>query len=484
MSNAKKVLIIDDSPTQLNSLKIFFKREGFEVETASDGLQGYVKVYKNTPDVIVSDVLMPYLSGFQLCRLLKRNKDTKNIPFIMLTVLDKNLDKFWGSQCGADLFLKKDSSVDIITSHALEFTKTMPVSEEIKHELSINEVDEDGIITQINKILDEELMKTTITNKFREITDYIREDEFVANKIFNIISSIIDYDVACLSFSTPYSASGRKLIFDEQNVSVTQKFMQSIWYELFPEAGDPCMVGVTKKEKNENAHTINEKEDLKSKLEFVFYCDNVEISKLCFYSREEIQWENIDFIDIVKSELDVVLRLKYLYAKTQHLSITDELTQLYTRRHMNGVILQEFERARRYGTILTVAMIDIDDFKKINDKYGHLAGDFVLKEIASIFLNTLRKTDYIYRYGGEELCVLMPETVIEKAYTPLERLRKAIEVKEFIFDNQKIPVTISIGTATYKKEMGHWRDLVECADNALYQAKRTGKNKVVISEDE
>ena len=100
---AKKVLIIDDSVTQLSSLKIFFKREGFEVDTAKHGVEGFVKIYKNTPDVIISDVLIPHLGGFQLCRLLKSNRETKDIPFIMLTVLDKNLDKFWASQSGADV---------------------------------------------------------------------------------------------------------------------------------------------------------------------------------------------------------------------------------------------------------------------------------------------------------------------------------------------------------------------------------------------
>ncbi len=104
---AKKVLIIDDSPTQLSSLKIFFSRSGCEVETAKDGVEGFVKVYKCAPDVILSDVLMPNLGGFQLCRLLKSNKETKNIPFVMLTVLDKNIDKFWANQSGADLFKKR-----------------------------------------------------------------------------------------------------------------------------------------------------------------------------------------------------------------------------------------------------------------------------------------------------------------------------------------------------------------------------------------
>ena len=149
---AKKVLIIDDSVTQLTSLKIFFKREGWEVETAKNGVEGYVKVYKNTPDVIISDVLMPHIGGFQLCRLLKSNKETHDIPFIMLTVLDRNLDKFWASQSGADVFLRKDFDMATIVAAANEITEKMPVSDSIKNELKTFEIEEDAIITQINKI--------------------------------------------------------------------------------------------------------------------------------------------------------------------------------------------------------------------------------------------------------------------------------------------------------------------------------------------
>lgn len=190
------------------------------------------------------------------------------------------------------------------------------------------------------------------------------------------------------------------------------------------------------------------------------------------------------FMQTVKDELDLFLRLKYLYTKTCYLSITDELTQLYTRRHLKSVLSQEFERSKRYGTIVTVAMVDIDDFKKINDVYGHMAGDYVLKEVSKIFINTLRKTDFVYRYGGEEICILMPETLVDKAFIPLERLRKTIENRSFIFDGKKMKVTVSIGSSMYHREMRDANELIEKADAALYRAKKNGKNQVVMETNE
>ncbi len=479
---AKKVLIIDDSVTQLTSLKIFFKREGWEVETAKNGVEGYVKVYKNTPDVIISDVLMPHIGGFQLCRLLKSNKETHDIPFIMLTVLDRNLDKFWASQSGADVFLRKDFDMATIVAAANEITEKMPVSDSIKNELKTFEIEEDAIITQINKILDDELMKTTITNKFRTLTDYTKDDKYIAGQIFNILSSIIDYDIACIYFHSPDNSVQKRIIFDEENVSLTDELTLELWRQLLPD--NTSEFKPEKLENNKPKMPVNSIDDLLSKKEFDFYYEDILIGKLCFYSRENIRWNKIKFMQTVKSELDLFLRLKYLYTKTCYLSITDELTQLYTRRHLKSVIAQEFERAKRYGTIVTVAMIDIDDFKKINDKYGHMAGDYVLKEVSKIFINTLRKTDFVYRYGGEEICILMPETVIDKAYIPLERLRKTIENRDFIFEGKKMNVTVSIGASTYDKEMREANELIEKADTALYKAKKSGKNKVVMEYNE
>ena len=480
---AKKVLIIDDSVTQLSSLKIFFKREGFEVDTAKNGVEGFVKIYKNTPDVIISDVLMPHLGGFQLCRLLKSNRETKDIPFIMLTVLDKNLDKFWASQSGADVFLRKDFDMSTIVQSAKDIIEKMPVSNTVKQELSTYEIEEDAIITQINKILDDELMKATITNKFRDITDYTKDDKHIATEIFEILSTITDYDIACIHFHSPDSSVQKRLIFHEQNISVDDDIMLAIWRQLLPDSVNdfkPEKIAIS----NNELQKLNSIDDFLSKKEFDFYYEDILIGKLCLFSRENLRWNKMRFMQTVKSELDLFLRLKYLYTKTCYLSITDELTQLYTRRHLKSVLAQEFERAKRYGTIVTIAMIDIDNFKSVNDKYGHLAGDYILKEVSKIFINTLRKTDFVYRYGGEEICILMPETLVEKAFIPLERLRKTIENRDFVFEGKKIKVTVSIGASTYGKEMRDPNELIERADAVLYKAKKSGKNKVVMDIDE
>ena len=478
---AKKVLIIDDSITQLSSLKIFFKRAGFDVETAQNGVEGFVKVYKTTPDLIISDVLMPHLGGFQLCRLLKSNPETKQIPIIVLTVLDKKLDKFWASQSGADRFIQKDSDFKNIIQIAEEICEEHPVSQRYKDTLKTFEFDEEGIIPQINKILDDALMKSTITNKFRDLTDYTSDDKVIADKIFKILSTIIEYEAACIYFHSPDYSIKKRLIFDTQNCKLKDTVFLDIWRQILPDCVDQFEIETVST--NESENIVEDADEFQSRKEFDFYYENNLIGKVCFYSTQNVEWNKLKFMHEEKTELDLYLRLKYLYVKTCYLSITDELTKLYTRRHLESVLGQEFERAKRYGTIISVAMADIDDFKSINDAYGHQAGDYVLSEISKIFMETLRKTDFVYRYGGEEICVLMPETCIQNVIMPLERLRKNIEHKQFIYNGKKIHATISIGATTYSKDMRSSSDLIEKSDAALYKAKKTGKNKVVVEHE-
>ena len=181
------------------------------------------------------------------------------------------------------------------------------------------------------------------------------------------------------------------------------------------------------------------------------------------------------------NKMDVIKKINFMYSHTKHLSVTDPLTGLYNRRHFDNMIEREFLRAQRYSNDLSVAVIDVDFFKKVNDTYGHLCGDYVLKEVAYLTLQTFRKTDMVFRYGGEEILVILTETPLEKAIIPLERLRKAIENYPFNYDNNDIHVTVSIGVESLNENIGCFEELIDNADKALYYAKGNGRNQVVTS---
>ena len=167
-----------------------------------------------------------------------------------------------------------------------------------------------------------------------------------------------------------------------------------------------------------------------------------------------------------------------MYSRTRYLSLTDALTGLYNRRHFDNTIEREFMRSKRYGGDLSLAIIDIDFFKKINDTYGHLCGDYILKEAAYLIMDNFRKTDFVFRYGGEEFVVILTETNLESSKIPLERLRAKIAEYPFVFNGQPLHITVSTGVSSNNAET--IEEFLDNADKALYRAKQTGRNKVEI----
>ena len=178
---------------------------------------------------------------------------------------------------------------------------------------------------------------------------------------------------------------------------------------------------------------------------------------------------------------DVINKINFMYTQTKQLSVTDPLTRLFNRRHFESEFEREYKRTKRYKDDLSLAIIDIDFFKKINDTYGHSCGDYVLKEVAYVMNQNFRQTDEIFRYGGEEFVVLLTETPAQTACVPLERLRKKIENYIFRFDNQDIKVTISIGVSSNTDFEKAW-EMFDDADRALYEAKNSGRNKTKSAE--
>ena len=196
---------------------------------------------------------------------------------------------------------------------------------------------------------------------------------------------------------------------------------------------------------------------------------------------DEIQ-QNIQSIiegfDIpAENKTDVIRKINLMYSKTKQLSITDALTSLYNRRYFELSLEREFLRAKRYKSDLSLAIIDVDLFKTFNDNYGHTCGDFVLKEISHLMIKNFRQTDLLFRYGGEEFVILMPETDIKNAFIPIERLRKIIEEHKFMYKGKSLNVSVSGGIASNKDLDDMW-ELFEHADKVLYSSKENGRNRI------
>ena len=183
-----------------------------------------------------------------------------------------------------------------------------------------------------------------------------------------------------------------------------------------------------------------------------------------------------DVSDVAKNKT----HLRQSNEQLTHLSITDQLTQLYNRGHWEARLAEEFERCRQMAIPSTLVMLDIDHFKKVNDTFGHIAGDGVIRNVSSLLRRSKRQSDIAGRYGGEEFGVILPETPAELGLYFTERLRRRVEESSVSIDVRSISVTVSFGMGEWTPAMKNYQEWLESADNALYQSKQNGRNRTTV----
>ena len=195
-------------------------------------------------------------------------------------------------------------------------------------------------------------------------------------------------------------------------------------------------------------------------------------------SNKPITDDLVTLLSIIAHSVGLAINNSKLYMRTLDVAIRDSLTSLHNRRYFDERLLDEVERARRYDEKLSLIICDIDHFKKVNDTYGHPVGDSVLYWVAELLRDTLRKTDVVSRYGGEEFAALLINTDIDQAVQIAEKLRSIIEEQPFRHGDIDIPVTLSFGVSSLMSDSVGFEGLISSADKALYSAKARGRNRV------
>ena len=199
-----------------------------------------------------------------------------------------------------------------------------------------------------------------------------------------------------------------------------------------------------------------------------------------FLTIEDFKEEERPVLEILVAQFVTSLKRSRLYKRIQELSITDSLTRVFTRKYSYDRFEEEIRRSEELNLPLSFVMIDIDNFKPFNDKYGHLVGDVILRNIAEIIKANCREIDLIGRYGGEEFMVILPMTSKDGAVFAAERIRKSIESTKIKAFDELLSVTVSIGMVSFAQDTKTSQELIDKADAALYHSKRTGKNKVSV----
>ena len=482
---AIKILLVEDTATELKFLKEGLETKGFEIETATNGSEAYKKVYTCAPDIVVSDIVMPAIDGYQLCRMLKNGEETKKIPVILLTVMDKKIDAFWGKKAGAQLFLSKSIDLQELAAQIIATVRRFPLKEEYKAALIQQADTASPAQFKLNNVLNDLLMKSVFSNEFRNLSDFLNYERILVEKLFSLLSSFVEYHVAGIYFASPDDFAENILYIDTLGRNLSKNLLNDVCHDFFRNLEEHKTV---KDSKFEVVKMLLGKEldyqisDFTSKIIIPLVFDRKLIGGICFYTRYDVNYSSFRYFDIMISELLTIFKMKYQYTEKEFMSVLDGLTGLYNRRQFEIGLEQEHNRTKRHPADFSLAILDIDFFKKVNDNYGHQYGDYVLKTVADLMKQSFRKTDLLYRYGGEELIMIMPETNLEGAVIPVQRLRSMVENYDFEYNGVKSKVTVSIGLTMNYPDFLTAADLLKSADEALYRAKESGRNRVVLHE--
>jgi two-component system cell cycle response regulator len=479
--SAPKILIADDSPLVLRMLEKMLQGAGFAVVTARDGLEAIEKAFAEDVRLVVLDVMMPRMNGYQACRLLKTEPATQGLPIVILTSKDQAADRFWGLETGADYYVTKDA-------------EPMKILELVKKVIALQE--EDGpppgrspearagidILSRVNDLLDRKLFEATILSEIGRVArSLVRFDESFTS-VMGVVARVVDFVIGAMAFVEGENLEVFLLLQRPTAPRLIEETKARLLEAIARErVGVPFAKVQARLFAPGGANPGSEETQLGGFASFPISTNGTLSGLLAVAGRAtaRIGGDTEALLAQAANQAHIVLENSRLFERVRNLSIRDGLTDLYNHRYTVDLVANEFGRVGRYEGGVSLAMIDIDEFKKVNDEYGHPAGDAILRDVARILKDTLRNVDSVGRYGGEEFAAVLPHTTRHDALQTAERMRAAIADHAFRVGPRELRVTVSVGVATYPSdEVDSPAGLIREADKALYRAKQAGRNRV------
>ena len=450
-----RILVVDDQPFNVELLEAKLTAKYFVVETALSGLDALERIGKHEPDIVLLDVMMPGLDGFEVCRRIKQNSRTAHIPVVMVTALDQPKYRVAGLDAGADDFLTKP------VDDATLFVRV------------------NGLVRQ--KMMIDELRMREGTGLSLGLTDCL-SSTLIDPQTSGRILLIEDRAESIASFRAALRPPNNIVALDAFD-NVLERARQHDWdlivVSLDLREFDGLRLCSQLRMPFESRHTPI--------LALASEGDRHKLIKALDMGVNDYLTRPVDQNELIARVRSQLRRKRYADRLRQNMqmrlemAITDQLTGLRNRRYMSRHLDTLIQSARKSCKPLALLILDIDHFKTVNDTYGHDIGDEALREFAHRISTNIRAHDQVCRYGGEEFVVLMPDTDVSLAYSVAERLRESVEISPFVISRSptKLDITISIGIAGYGGDTDSAEGLLRCADQALYRAKREGRNRVV-----
>ncbi|MBA5778004.1 PleD family two-component system response regulator [Stappia sp. F7233] len=448
-----RILVVDDVRANVRLLEARLLAEYFEVKTASRGEDALSAVASWPCDVVLLDVMMPGMDGFETCRRLKADPRSAHIPVVMITALDQLEDRIKGFEAGADDFLTKP----------------------------INDM---ALVTRVRNLI--ALKRATDELRMRAQTG----SAFGADDADDCARGAPCAKLLLVDDRASSSERITAMLGDDHNVDVESDAQQA-FFRVADQSYDGVLVSLS----------LNDFDPLRlcSQLRDLERTRQVPIMVLAEPDDQPrvlraLELGVNDYLLRPVDRTELKLRVRSQVArkrandrlindvqKTIALAVTDALTGLYNRRYLETHLRTLLRQARERDAELSVLTLDIDYFKTVNDTHGHDAGDDVLREFARRIRANIRGLDLACRFGGEEFVIVMPDTDLSIANKVAERIRRLTASAPFLIgrDGAKLDVTVSVGVSSYQGETDTLDELLKRSDRALYAAKREGRNRVV-----
>ena len=452
-----RILVVDDLLPNVKLLEAKLTSEYFDVLTANDGPSALEIIESQPPDIVLLDVMMPGMDGFEVCQRIKQNPETMHIPVVMITALSDAADRVRGIECGADDFLTKPVNDTALFARVRSLVRLKMMMDEWRMR--------EQTTGQLGVLRDEtSLLEVDATGAAVLVLD---DNEIDANKVVDTLRQDDDIVIATDTVEEMFDYAMKRefdLIIVNLNLREQDSLRQCSRLRSAERTRQIPILLVVEEDQIERLAKgfdlgIND-----------YLIKPIDRNELLARARTQIRrWRYQG-------------RLRETYERSIEMALIDSLTGLYNRRYLNAHIDGQIERITLSGKALSLMMFDIDFFKAINDEYGHAAGDEVLQELARRVTHNLRSFDTVARYGGEEFVVVMPDTEIAIACTVAERLRADIASRTFAISRPagEVNVTVSVGVASARLSGETTPDLLRRADEALFSAKRNGRNRAVL----
>jgi len=449
----EQILIVDDLPENIRLLSSLLSEQGYSVNSATDGKMALSLAQQERPDLILLDIMIPQIDGYQVCRYLKSEDTTKHIPIIFLSGLDSELDKIEAFKVGGSDYITKPFFVEEVVLRVKAQLSNIQRQHQFKQILS-EQIAE-------RKIAEQELNKSRalLTGVLDSSLDGVAAFEAIRDRQGKIVDFrwLIANPVAAMTVGgTIESLKGKRLF-----VEGSPGHLFDGLFELFVQVVETCTV-----------------------LEQEYYYNSFSL-KTWFHIVAVKLGDGfaMTFRDI-SDRKQIETTLKKANLRLTYQANIDSLTQIANRRRFDEYITQEWSRCAREREYLSLLLCDVDYFKAYNDTYGHQAGDSCLYEVAKgIEQAVKRPADVAFRYGGEEFAVILPHTEGQGAIKVAEDICRQIQSLNLVHRSSQISdvISLSIGVSSIipnSRISPH--TLISAADDALYDAKLKGRNRVIF----